>query len=155
MLQKLTAVLAALAFALTTFTPAIAEARDRRDGYYDRGYRDYDHRRRNYSGRRHGGDDAAVAGVVGLVLGVALGAALSQPRQAPRQAQCYDNYQRCGGPPPGYYDQGYYPDDSRLEGGYDPRYDDRRYGDRRRVQICQLREWDSYSERYVIVEVPC
>lgn len=148
MFQKLTAVLAALAFALTTFAPVAAEARDRRDGYYDRhydGYYDRRHRR-----HRDHDDDAAVAGVVGLVLGVALGAALSEPRQAPMpRAQCYDNYQRCGGPPPGYYDQDYYDDGYGLEGGYDPRYDDRRQ------QTCQLRRWDDYARRYIIEDVPC
>jgi hypothetical protein len=165
MLRKLTALAAALAFALTTFAPAAAEARDRRDGYYDRHYdgRYYD-RRRHWRDRHDRGDEAIAAGVIGLVLGLAIGAAASQPRE-PR-ARCTDNYQRCAPPPQGYYDQGYDPryDDPRAryerdyrdygappQGSYDPYYAPPQQPQCMR----QERQWDRYANRYVTVDVPC
>lgn len=166
MIRKLTALLAAFAFAAVSLAPAGADARDRRghDGYYDRGYHGGHH------GRRHHDDngDEVAAGVLGLVLGVAVGSMLAQPRD--RQVQCYDNYRRCPppAPPPGYYDRRGYQDQ-----GYDPRYEDddsayaRDYGYEggyrgddpyvERAPECtrQERQWDRYANRYVIVDVPC
>ncbi len=166
MIRKLTALLAAFALFATAMAPTNADARDRRDGYYDRhhndGYYDRDYRHRRYY-RDHDDDDgdAVAAGVIGLVLGLALGAAASQPRQ--RRDGCYDNYRRCDG----YGQQGY----------YDPRYDQRYYDPRAayardygypppppgyyndpyaRPQCTRReRQWDRYANRYVAVDVPC
>ncbi len=147
MIRKFTSVLAALAIAAATLSPAAADARDRRgrDGYYDRGHHGY------YDGRRrhHDNDDAVAAGVIGLVLGLAIGAAASQPRQEER---CYDP---CGRQDDGYYDQGY-EDDTRAQ--YERDYGDRleggAYYDQRQCTQ-QMRRWDSSADRYVIVNVPC
>lgn len=150
MMRKFTALAAALAFALTSFAPVAADARDRRhDGYYGRhhdGYY-YDHRRRHRDRDDH--DDAVAAGVIGLVLGLAIGAAASQPRDRDR---CYD---RCAPRRGDYYEDGY----------YDPRYDDSRSAYEReygvppdaRYEQCTRRErqWDRYANRYVTVDVPC
>jgi hypothetical protein len=169
MLRKITALAAAAAFALTSFAPVAADARDRRDGYHGRHY-DYRHDYRRDRWRdRHDDDGAAVAaGVIGLVLGLAIGAAASQPRE-PR-ARCYDNYRRCDPPQQGYYDRGY------SEQGYDPRYDDDRrsayerdygapppegsydpyYAEPQQPQCMRReRQWDRYANRYVTVDVPC
>lgn len=153
MMRRLTAFAAALAFALTSFTPVAADARDRRhDGYYDRHY-DGHHYRRRHRDRDDG--DAVAAGVIGLVLGLAIGAAASQPRERDR---CYDNYRRCAPPPPrrDYYDEGYYEggyEDSRAayEREYGMRPDDDRYEQCTRTE----RQWDRYANRYVTVDVPC
>ncbi len=145
MIRRFTALVAACALAATALAPAAAEARDRRDGAYERHHDDYydqrrysDHRRRD---RRHDDDDAVAAGVIGLVLGLALGAAASQPRQP--QARCYDNYRRCEPP------QGYDPYYQRGDGAYE-----RDYG---AAPPCTRRErqWDRYSGRYVVIDVPC
>lgn len=165
MMRKFTALLAAFAFAAATFTPAAADARDRRhDGYYDGG------RHHGYY-RRHRDDDgdAVAAGVVGLVLGLAIGSLASQPRQP--QARCSSDYRYCE-PPPGYYE--------RRDGYSDQRYDDRRgsayeqeygelegapyaegsyepaYEDQRQPQCTRReRQWDRYAQRYLMVDVPC
>jgi len=156
MIRKLSALLAALAFALTTFVPvSAADARDRR-GYYDRDYhRDYDRRWRH---RDRDDGDALAAGAVGLILGLAIGSLASQPRER----DCYDNYRRCAPPPPPprcHDPCGY--DDSY----YDPRYDDRSAYERDYYEggyyedapRCTRRErqWDRYANRYVMVDVPC
>lgn len=165
MMRKFTALLAAFAFAAATFTPAAADARDRRGyGYYDGG------RHHGYYRRHHDHDgDAVAAGVVGLVLGLAIGSLASQPREP--QARCTRDYRYCE-PPPGYYE--------RRDGYYDPRYDDRRgsyyeqeYGEleggpyaegsydpayeNERQPQCTRRErqWDRYARRYLMVDVPC
>ncbi len=172
MMRKFMALLAAFALVAVTLAPSVADARDRRGGYYgDRDYygRHYDHRRRHHDRDR---GDAVAAGVVGLVLGLAIGSLASQPREP--QVVCRDNYQRCP-PPRGYYDdrRGYY------DQGYDPRYDDRGgysayeqdyglaggpapqgsydpYYDQRQPQCTRReRQWDRYANRYVIVDVPC
>jgi Ni/Co efflux regulator RcnB len=152
MIRKLTAVLAAAAFALTALAPAAVDARDRRGGYYERDYRDWDRGRRHYRHHRHHDDhgDAVAAGVVGLVVGLALGSLASQPSE-PR---CYDNYRRCDRYAPQGYDR-----------GYDPYYDDGRsayeedYGDYGPPpppeRTCRERQWDRYARRYVTVDVPC
>lgn len=171
MLRKLTAIAAATAFAFTALAPAPAAAqhrdhRDYRGDYY--GHHDY-RRGRHYRDDDH--DDALAAGIVGLVLGLAVGSLASQPQQP--QARCYDNYQRCAPPPQqGYYDQRY-PDDSGLEGGYDPRGDGGSayqqdygyapqggyvpYAAAPQQQQCTRRErqWDRYANRYLMVDVPC
>jgi hypothetical protein len=159
MIKKLTAVLAAFAFALTTLAPAVADARDhRRDGWYDgRHYRDYD--RRHW--RDHDDDDEVAAGVVGLVLGLAIGSMASQPRE-PRYGGCYDRcappppprcYDRCGYERERYYDRRYddrgaYERDYDLDGGPDGYYE------RERCTRSE-RQWDRYADRYVVVDVPC
>jgi len=160
-MSKFVTLLAAFAFAATTFAPVgAAEARDRRGGYYDGG-RHHGH----YRGRDR--DDELAAGAIGLVLGLAIGSLASQPRQP--QARCTNNYQRCA-PPPQYRDDGYYQDqryederyyEEELEGG--GYVDDGRsayerdYGaapaDRQCVR--QERQWDRYANRYVVVDVPC
>jgi hypothetical protein len=165
MIRKFSALLAALAFALTTLAPVSdADARDRRGGYH---HRDYDrHDRYRHRGRDHG--DAVAAGAVGLILGLAIGSLASQPRD--RDRGCYDNYQRCAPPPPcrnpcGYDNSGY---DARYD---DDRYRDERYDDRSAYesdygyddsyeeprQQCTRRErqWDRYAGRYVTVDVRC
>jgi hypothetical protein len=88
MIRKISALLAALAFAAVTLAPVEVDARDRRGGYH---HRDYD----RHHWRRDRGDDgdALAAGAVGLILGLAIGSLASQPRE-PRYS-CYDNYQRC------------------------------------------------------------
>lgn len=174
MMRKITAMLAAFAFAGATLAPA-AEARDHRDGY--RHYRHYDGD--YYRDRRHG--DAVAAGAVGLILGLALGAAASEPRRyGYRDGGCYDRcgppppprcYDRCGPPPPppcydrcggyddGYYRRGGYDDGYYRRGGYDDGYrggayeDDYGYGEPRRM--CRVRQWDRYARRYLMVDVPC
>lgn len=171
MIRKVSALLAALAFAFTSLAPvSAADARDRHGGYHDRGdHRDYDNRRWRHRDRNDDGD-ALAAGAVGLILGLAIGSLASQPRE-PR---CYDNYQRCAPPPPPPcrnpcgYDRG-----SAYDPRYgDPRYDDRRYDDRDSAyerdygydpsydqprEQCTRRErqWDRYANRYVTVDVPC
>lgn len=151
MIRKLTALAAAVAFALTTVVPVTADARDRRhDGYYSRHYDGHHYRRRHHHRDRDHGD-AVAAGVIGLVLGLAIGAAASQPREPDR---CYDNYRRCDPPPPrrdDYYGEGYY-EDSRA--AYEREYGvppDERYEECVRTE----RQWDRYANRYVMVEVPC
>lgn len=165
MIRKVSALLAAFAFAVTTLAPvAEADARDRRGGYHHRDY-DRHHGRRD---RDHG--DAVAAGAVGLILGLALGSMASQPRD--RGYDCRDNYQRCAPPPPppcrnpcGYERDSYY--DPR----YDDRYRDQRYDDRSAYESdygydpyeeepreqCTRRErqWDRYANRYVTVDVRC
>lgn len=152
MKRKIISVAAAAALALAAITPDAALAQDRR-GYHDdyRGdrhgyyYDDHrDHRRydRHHRYRRDRDDhgDAVAAGVIGLVLGLAIGAAASERRDP--QARCYDNYQRCDPPRRyGYYDQG----------AYEPGYDG--YGPAECTR--QVRQWDRYARRYVIVDVPC
>jgi hypothetical protein len=174
MIRKISALLAAFAFAVTTLAPVTAaDARDRR-GYHDRGnYRDYDHRRGRHH-RDHDGD-AVAAGAVGLILGLAIGSLASQPPR--RGYDCTDNYQRCAPPPPRRdcydpcrYDDSYYRQDPRddryyddrgdsayerdygYEGGYDPALDDR---NRREQCVRRERQWDRYANRYVTVDVPC
>jgi hypothetical protein len=169
MIRKFTALLAAFAFAAASFTPAAADARDRRhDGYYDGGrHHGYYRRHRDNDG------DAVAAGVVGLVLGLAIGSLASQPRQP--QARCTPDHRYCE-PPPGYYEDrrgyerdGYYDprDDHRgsayeqeygelegapyAEGSYDPAYDDQRQPQ----CVRRERQWDRYAQRYLMVDVPC
>lgn len=156
MMRKFSAMLAAALFAATTFAPSANAYDHRRDGYYRHYDRDYDRGRRH---RRDNDDgDAAAAAVVGLVLGLALGSLASQPSQ-PR-ANCYDNYQRCGAPPPRddyyqrdsrYYDGrgGAYERDYGLEGG------GQYYEDQRPQCVRRERQWDRYANRYVVVDVPC
>ena len=165
MISKLTAILAALALAVTSLAPSAAEARDHHRGWDRGGY--YHGGGRHWRGHDDDGDELA-AGAIGLVLGLALGAAASQPRQArygyssgyncyrcappppPCGGGCYNQGyydQHYSGPPPGYYNQGY--DDRDLEGGYEPYYDQRSSCTRRE------RQWDRYANRYVIVDVPC
>lgn len=175
-MRKVISVLTAVALAVAVLAPGSAEAQRR--GYHnDRSYEHYDHRRGYY--RDHDNDgDAVAAGVVGLVLGLAIGSLASQDRRY-REAPCYDNYQRCAPPQgyyaPGYSNQGYYdqgyqgqgyrgqgyqgqgyydPRYGGLEGGYDPRYDQRGYAP---PPQCTRRErqWDRYAQRYVLVDVPC
>lgn len=158
MMRKVSALLAALLFAATTFAP-VAEARDGRRGYSERHYdRDYGRHRGHY--RHHdNNDDELAAGAIGLVLGLAIGSLASQPSQ-PRTS-CYNNYQRCAAPPPRYDDRyqrdSYYEDrggayerDYGLEGGGDGYYEDQRPPCVRRE-----RQWDRYANRYVNVDVPC
>jgi hypothetical protein len=155
MIRKVSAMLAAVLFAATTFAP-VADARDhRRDGYSRHYDRDYDRRGRH----RHDNDDgdAAAAAVVGLVLGLAIGSLASQPNE-PR-VQCRDNYQRCAAQPrddyyqrdSGYYDDrgGAYERDYGLEGG------GQYYEDERPQCVRRERQWDRYANRYVTVDVPC
>ncbi len=160
-MRKLSAWLAAFAFALTTLAPvAEADARDRRGhGYWERGYHgDYDRRRWRHRDRDRG--DALAAGAVGLIVGLALGSLASQDRRD----NCYDSYRRCASPAPRCHDP------CRYDGGYyqgrEPYYDDRRsayerdyyeggyYEDTpqctRRVQL-----WDRREGRYVWVDEPC
>lgn len=159
MMRKVSAMLAALLFAATTFAP-VAEARDgRRDGYSRHYNRDYDRGRRHW--RHHdNNDDELAAGAVGLILGLAIGSLASQPRQ-PR-TNCYDNYQRCAAPPPrdDYYqrDSRYYDDrggDSAYERDYGLEGGDGYYEDERPPCIRRERQWDRYANRYVNVDVPC
>ncbi len=173
MIRKISAVLAALAFAFTKLAPAAADARDRRGHGYERHYyRDYDHRRH----RRDNGD-AIAAGAVGLILGLAIGSMASQPRE---RDYCRDDYRRCAPPPPPRdcrnpcrYDDSYYREDPRYyedrggsayedeygyEGRYDPELDDRAgstYRDSTGRCVRQERVWDSRQGRYVYDEVPC
>lgn len=170
MIRTLSAWLAACAFALTTFAPVSDAYAQRRhhDGYYDRDHhRGYDRDRR----WRQDDDDALAAGAVGLILGLAIGSLANQPRE--QRYSCSNNYQRCAPPPPpcrnpcgydrdSYYDPRY--DDRRYDGGsaydrdygyegeYDPYLDDR---DRREQCTRRERQWDSYANRYVTVDVPC
>ena len=183
MTRKFTAALAAFALVFAALAPGNAAARDRHDGYYgghQGGYYGGGHGRRDYRhyGRRDHDGDAVAAGVIGLVLGLALGAAASGPR-APRYS-CYDNYQRCAGPPPpcgancyqGYYNQGYaapygaqpYANQPYDNRGYDPRYDGNQGleggyynpNDPQRSPCTRReRQWDRYANRYVMVDVPC
>jgi len=145
MIRNFTSLLAALAVAAATLSPAAAEARDRRGGHdgYDRGHHGYYDGR----GRHRDNDDEVAAGIIGLVLGLAIGAAVSQPRQQAPVRQ--DD---------GYYDQGYDQDyDSRAQ--YERDYGDRleggNYYDSRGQCMQQMRRWDSRADRYVIVDVPC
>lgn len=139
MIRKLMSVVAALAFAAATLTPAQADARRHRGGYDDHRYeRHYD--RRDW--RRHDHDnDALAAGAVGLVLGLALGSMASQANQPPRYS--------APPPPPRYYDDGGYYDDQRYEPYYDDGYDAAPQCTRRE------RQWDRYAQRYLWVDVPC
>jgi hypothetical protein len=156
MIRKITALAAAIAFALTSFTPVTADARDRRhDGYYGRHYDGYNHNRHRRWRDRDDHGDAVAAGVIGLVLGLAIGAAASQPRE-PR-ARCYDNYRRCE-PPQDYYRDGYYEQDPRYYEDSRRAYE-RDYGaapDARYEECVRTeRQWDRYANRYVTVDVPC
>lgn len=161
MIRKLMAMAAAFAFAVTTFVPVDADARDRRGGYYDGGRHHGGYDRGRYRRHNDNDGDAVAAGVVGLVLGLAIGSIASQPRE-PRYGGCYE---RCGPPPPppSRCDRGC----GYNQGSYDPRYDDRggsyyeeEYGlegGRYEDQQCTRRErqWDRYANRYVAVDVPC
>ncbi len=166
-MRKFMTMVAAAAFALATLAPVDASAqryrhhdrgtdaygcrndnnygcerdRDRRiahngGGYggYDSGYgngysnRDecYDRQGRNHCYDRHDdNDDAVAAGVIGLVLGAVVATAIAN-----------GNDRR---------DDGYDDRDYRDDDGYNR--------DSRCMQ--QTRRWDSRSQRYVIVNVPC
>lgn len=159
MIRKLSALLAAMVVALTTFAPVEADAQDRR-GHWDRGGYDRDYDRRRWRDRDHD-HDAVAAGAVGLIVGLALGSLASQNRND----GCYDR--RCAPPPrprdcydPCGYDDSYYREDPRYydersayerEYGYDP------YDRPPPREQCTRRErqWDRYADRYVTVDVPC
>ncbi len=170
MQRKFTALAAAFVFALSLLAPSGAVAQHRRDGHYrgDR-YEHHDRHRHRHQHYRHDDDDAVAAGVIGLVLGLTIGALASQPRYDAPPPRCTSDYRRCA-PPQGYGDDRYY-DESGLEGGYEPEYDDesaygRDYGapvDRsyrgaaasREQCTRRERQWDRYANRYVVVDVPC
>jgi hypothetical protein len=145
MARKLTALIGALAIALTTLAPSVAAADPRHRGG-DRGYYDnhrggyYDGRRGSYR-HRDNDDDALAAGVVGLVLGAVIGSALTQSNNDRRAAQGY-----YPPPPPPRYSGGGYYDGPPPQAYYEP-------------QLCVQRQetWDPYARRYVTLErrVPC
>jgi hypothetical protein len=137
MTHKLTSLLAAAAFALTSLAvPASADARDRRHdgdyGCYDNCGR-YDHRRRHH--RDDDGDDAIAAGLIGLVIGAVLVSALTGGNDRDRNRDDYSAYER----------------------DYGSRADDRYYAPPERESQCMRpeRQWDRYANRYVTVDVPC
>lgn len=161
MIRKLTALAAAVAFALTTLAPVEADAQGRRH-YRDRDHRghySYDHRRHHRD--RHDHDDAVAAGVIGLVLGLAIGAAVSEGNNN-RDRGCYDDNYRRPCPREGYYREGGDPDpryDSRsaYERDYGRAPPDEAYYDPPPAEQCTRaeRQWDRYANRYVMVDVPC
>ncbi len=141
MIRTRSVVLSAVVVAMMALMPAVAEARDHRGGYRDRGYDDrgyYGGRGYDRGHRRHDDDDDALAaGVVGLALGAVLGAAIANQ---PSPQRYYEP------PPP----RGYYAPPPAYYGG--PAY-------RAGPPVCVVRErvWDPYAGQYVRVErrVPC
>lgn len=147
MIQKITALFAACAVALTALAPVEAAAQRYRGGdrHYDRDYRDhrggYDRRHRGYRHHRDNDNDEVAAAIVGLIVGVAIGSAASQNDDRDRY---YRDDRR-------YEDQRYsrdYRDEPYYESGY---------GDDYAPPPCLRREerWDRSANRYVTVDVPC